>query len=695
MEHGGAEVWDEVLEHKGGHMLEDDTFGEGAAEDEEVAEENKQTFDMDDEANSHDDEASDFELEPGFWELGADHLHSCSIDSVQLQLRATTVHPARTALRTRMMVRPSHEADHTSGQEPLPLLVYFNGLGNTDPITEIKQHREMFSGVTPVPFILVEPVRLGSHWWVLDSSSTNGWLDGELDETVAEALAGLIRKLAAFDGVDADRVALAGFSAGSYACTELLTRRLPRLCAVVMGGLHGHGTPEPQADQVGKKRSKWKVEEKFAKYLERLALHKGVPFFEAAHSKGDQMCRWANAQKILNALDAAQSRAGMPQVRRRIIEDEEQDQMPGRKKNKSRHCYIKATFARVDLLCSIFQQGTPTARCRKSVVQMDDPPLRPPRKRPRQEACGSTLMDALAPEQSTEFIDDVEDYVVSMLDPTWADTALDLFTEHGFVVVTGVLERHEYASVLSECRKIEGKIVLPAKRGNRDPGRYSIGNASDNSAIHLPSFARHLVGSGVRKLLPVLEKIFASPEDDGTMQPFHVVSAGGDFVLGGTRAYQKLHADAYFKKSMNGHMPPPKVSVNFAVSDICVENGPMRILPGQIACNGNPAVHRNHPIETESEVSKQSTLCPLNAGTAIIRDIRVLHGGTPNKSTKTRFLPAVLLASGPVRDRYHSQPDKSYLMPEDLFDELPEEVKPLCSGLVGSINAEDVVWRSC
>ena len=79
-------------------------------------------------------------------------------------------------------------------------------------------------------------------------------------------------------------------------------------------------------------------------------------------------------------------------------------------------------------------------------------------------------------------VENVEDYAVSILNPSLVETALDIFAENGFVVITGVLKLHEYMNVLNECRQIKAKIVGPFRKGNRGRGRYSIGNASSGSA---------------------------------------------------------------------------------------------------------------------------------------------------------------------------------------------------------------------
>merc|ERR1712232_156691 len=70
--------------------------------------------------------------------------------------------------------------------------------------------------------------------------------------------------------------------------------------------------------------------------------------------------------------------------------------------------------------------------------------------------------------------------------------------------------------------------------------------------------------------------------------------------------------------------------------EVTLENGPMRIIPK----TGIPQKGFPPELSRELEHSKLST-CPLKKGSALIRDLRVWHGGTPNFSARTRFLPGI------------------------------------------------------
>ena len=83
-------------------------------------------------------------------------------------------------------------------------------------------------------------------------------------------------------------------------------------------------------------------------------------------------------------------------------------------------------------------------------------------------------------------------------------------------------------------------------------------------------------------------------------------------------------------------LPALVVHINFPLVALTSENGPIRQIPGS---------HRSRsPIPSlanEPEWMRLSTVCPLPAGSAIIRDARCWHGGTPNLSRMVRAMPNI------------------------------------------------------
>ena len=153
------------------------------------------------------------------------------------------------------------------------------------------------------------------------------------------------------------------------------------------------------------------------------------------------------------------------------------------------------------------------------------------------------------------------------------------------------------------------------------------------------------------------------------------VGASGDFALPGTLRFQALHSDMSFRKSLNVQMPPPLISANFVVQPLTAMNGPMRLVPGLW----------NHAApEPEAGDMKRQRLYPVPAGAVLLRDVRVLHGGTPNFSQEVRFLPSILLCSGAAAAAGRFKQDWPTL-PRQLFDTLRSDVQALCENLIGEV----------
>jgi hypothetical protein len=135
---------------------------------------------------------------------------------------------------------------------------------------------------------------------------------------------------------------------------------------------------------------------------------------------------------------------------------------------------------------------------------------------------------------------------------------------------------------------------------------------------------------------PILTAIFGSPN-------YIVYGAGGDMAFPGAIEYQGLHSDNVWTElhdpsggaSMRD-LPVPCVHINFPLVALTPENGPIRQIPG---------THRSRApiprLADEPEWMRFSTICPLPAGSAIVRDARCWHGGTPNLSREVRAMPNV------------------------------------------------------
>ena len=281
------------------------------------------------------------------------------------------------------------------------------------------------------------------------------------------------------------------------------------------------------------------------------------------------------------------------------------------------------------------------------------------------------------------------------LEGNWIDDAAAIFHRHGFCILLNALGGQEISDVLQTCLQVEADMLLldPDRLGCRDAGRYSFGAAAKSGhMLHHPAW-QHLLQS--RPVLMVLKRVF--PEG------FVFCGGGGDFVLGKTVNYQSLHSDlgpSRVPPECRSDQPP-MISVNFTVQPVTGENGPLRVVPGRRMVVGK--TDAPPCFSEEPEVLRQSKLCPLPPGAAIIRDLRLWHGGTPNGSNDTRFLPSVEVMSLKY-SQYISGPhsfgytycevckwhqccfyykDRRPCLPESLFETLPMEVQKLCEQIRG------------
>lgn len=229
---------------------------------------------------------------------------------------------------------------------------------------------------------------------------------------------------------------------------------------------------------------------------------------------------------------------------------------------------------------------------------------------------------------------------LEVVEPGDVERATTLFHRDGFVAVRDALDPRQLAELRREADEVVTKLVEADPEGSVGggagglPHRYSFGGTSaSRHMFHRPEW-RQLID--LPTTTPIMTAIFGSAD-------YVVYGAGGDLALPGAIEYQGLHSDNVWTELHDPtggvtmrDLPVPVVHINFPLIDLTPENGPIRQIPG---------THRSRaPIPTladEPEWMRLSTVCPLPAGSAIIRDARCWHGGTPNLSTDVRAMPNV------------------------------------------------------
>ena len=232
---------------------------------------------------------------------------------------------------------------------------------------------------------------------------------------------------------------------------------------------------------------------------------------------------------------------------------------------------------------------------------------------------------------------------LEVLDTSQIARAVELFRRDGFVVIGNVLTTDQIAFLAKGCAEVADEILAldQDRNGTRGSHRYSFGGSSmTRSQLHRPEWQMMLQVPFVDELVST---IFGSPD-------YALRAASGDFCLPGAHGYQPLHSDVSdwinpaISRFSSFHdprgimtirdLPCPYICVNFLPQDVTALNGPTRQIPG--------TQHSRAPIpmlEDEPEWMRLSTVCPAPAGAIMVRDVRAWHGGTPNVSDSTRYIP--------------------------------------------------------
>lgn len=229
---------------------------------------------------------------------------------------------------------------------------------------------------------------------------------------------------------------------------------------------------------------------------------------------------------------------------------------------------------------------------------------------------------------------------LEVVDPADVERATTLFHRDGFVAVRDALPAEQLDRLRAAAHEVVDQLVAADPDGSIGggagglPHRYSFGGTSASRHMFHRSEWCELID--LPTTTPILTSIFGSPD-------YIAYGCGGDLALPGAIEYQGLHSDNVWTElhdpvggmSMRD-LPVPVVHINFPLVDLTPENGPIRQIPG--------TQRSRAPIPSlidEPEWMRLSTVCPLPAGSAIIRDARTWHGGTPNLSKEVRAMPNV------------------------------------------------------
>lgn len=169
--------------------------------------------------------------------------------------------------------------------------------------------------------------------------------------------------------------------------------------------------------------------------------------------------------------------------------------------------------------------------------------------------------------------------------------------------------------------------------------------------------------------LPILEAIWGNDN-------FTVVGAGGDYAMPGTEI-QHLHSDMQdpFNDPLSqvsiSDMPTPFIVVNYLMTEFSANNGAIRFVPGTQRTRLHPPALIDEPQHWRNSIA-----C-APAGTAIVRDVRCWHGGTPNRSNA----PRVMTSAGYFAPWFR-QPGIDRCLPMQRYQQMSQRSRMLCCDVV-------------
>lgn len=139
--------------------------------------------------------------------------------------------------------------------------------------------------------------------------------------------------------------------------------------------------------------------------------------------------------------------------------------------------------------------------------------------------------------------------------------------------------------------------------------------------------------------------------DDGVMQQL-----ASDTPLRGS-THQALHRDTQLLFPETGaESPPYQLAVNFPLVDVTEENGAMEYAPGTHMLDKSEGLRRVESGETPL------LRAPMSRGDVMIRDVRHIHRGTPNRTETPR--PMVVMG---YSRRWLFRPEVNIRVPREVL----------------------------
>jgi ectoine hydroxylase-related dioxygenase (phytanoyl-CoA dioxygenase family) len=240
----------------------------------------------------------------------------------------------------------------------------------------------------------------------------------------------------------------------------------------------------------------------------------------------------------------------------------------------------------------------------------------------------------------------------------WVEDAADCFRRYGVVAIRDAIPQAAVKAVLMDFKKRHDVHMTPGqrelyRRHQTDPLRAQVPVAIDGPVANPEFFAPPSATALVRELLG---------EDV-------VIGEMGVVITHPGAGAQEHHRDSvllFDGIDVDAAMPPFAMNLLVPLVDIAPDEGPTEYWPG------------SHKVFDDAAVTAgPSTRLPLDAGSVVLHDMRVVHGGTAKPSGPVR--PLVYIS---YHRRWHRETSGYDHKPQlvvspAMLDRLPEAYRHL------------------
>jgi ectoine hydroxylase-related dioxygenase (phytanoyl-CoA dioxygenase family) len=251
--------------------------------------------------------------------------------------------------------------------------------------------------------------------------------------------------------------------------------------------------------------------------------------------------------------------------------------------------------------------------------------------------------------------------------PETLELAANLVQVNGYVIFEEVLPREKVV----QLNKHFNEILKPYLEKNYESvinPKNGFNDGTNHIRLYLP-FQEPFIDESIIAhpfVTPLLDKILG---EDSVLQYF----ASNTSLPGGLKS-QPVHADtgSRFGDGYQVNLPISNLVVNFSLVDVHENNGPMEVwsggthlLPdywyGPKAYNKGKMAEHMHFIKAF-----------MPAGSIMIRDDRMWHRGTPNKSDQPRPNIAMIYSA-----QWNAHRNGKLQIPQETYDKLSERAQKL------------------